>query len=172
MKLVVLTYTFLRLSFLCIGGGFASIPEMQRQVVSLHGWLTAREFVDGFALSQLSPGPAMLISTFVGYRVAGIAGALLATGAMFLPTSLLAWVFVRHWARLRSRPWILAVERALSPLAVGLMAAGVYTLGRSAVTDGRTALLALAAALLVLWRRLPPVAVILAAGVVNWFLPR
>jgi chromate transporter len=166
----LLAWTFLRLSFLCIGGGFASIPEMQRQVVSVHGWLTAREFVDGFALSQLSPGPAMLISTFIGYRVAGIAGALLATAAMFLPTSLLAWAFSLRWSRARANRWVLAVERALTPLALGLMAAGVYTVGRAAVTDLRTGILAACAAVVVALRPFPPVLIILGAGLLSWLL--
>ena len=165
-----LVWTFVRLSFLCVGGGLSAIPEMQRQVVAVHGWVTAREFVDGYALSQITPGPAMLVSTFIGYRVSGIPGALLATAGMFLPTSILTWVIAHRWDRLRGRPWAAAVERALPPIAIGLMAAGVYTVGRSAVTDIPTALLAVAA-LIVLGRRwLPTAAVVLAAGLLSWLV--
>jgi chromate transporter len=170
--LASLTWTFFRLSFLCVGGGLSAIPEMQRQVVSIHGWLTAREFVDGYALSQVTPGPAMLVVTFIGYHVSGVPGALLATVAMFLPTSLLTLVLAEHWGRLRTRPWAVAFERALPPLAVGLMAAGVYTVGRSAVTDVRTAVLAAAAALVLARRWLPAAAVVLAAGAASWLVTK
>ena len=168
--LATLVWTFLRLSFLCVGGGLSAIPEMQRQVVTIHRWLTAREFVDGYALSQITPGPAMLVTTFIGYRVSGVLGALLATAAMFLPTSFLMWIIAHRWARLHGRPWTLAVERALPPLAIGLMAAGVYTVGRSAVTDLPTALLAIAAAIVLVRRWLPAAGVVLAAGLLSWLV--
>ena len=168
--LATLVWTFFRLSFLCVGGGLSAIPEMQRQVVTIHRWLTAREFVDGYALSQITPGPAMLVTTFIGYRVSGVLGALLATAAMFVPTSFLMWIIAHRWDRLRGRPWALAVERALPPIAIGLMAAGVYTVGRSAVTDLPTALLAIAAAIVLVRRWLPAAAVVLAAGLSSWLV--
>lgn len=168
--LLLIAWCFLRLSLLCVGGGWSSIPEMQRQAVSVYGWLTAREFVDGLALSQMTPGPAMLVVTFIGYRAGGFAGAFVATAAMFLPTCLLTWGLAHSWGRWRTKPWVLAAERALAPLSVGLMAAGVYTVGRAAVTDTRTAIFAVAAALVISRRWLPPVVVFLAAGAVGWVL--
>lgn len=167
--LLTLIWTFVHLSFLCVGGGLSAIPEMQRQVITIHGWVTAREFVDGYALSQITPGPAMLVSTFIGYRVSGVLGALVATAAMFLPTSILTWVVADRWERWRDRPWAAAVERALPPLAIGLMVAGVYTVGRSAVTDLPTALLAVGALIVLARRWLPTVVVVLAAGLLSWF---
>jgi len=167
-ELAVLTWTFVRLSLLCLGGGLGALPEMERQVVSVHHWVTAREFVDGYALSQITPGPAMLVTVFVGYRVGGLPGAFLASAAMFLPTSLLTWMITHRWERLRGRPWAVAVERALAPLGIGLMAAGVYTLARSALVSPLTAALALAAFLLLSRGWLPPVVVVIAAGAAAW----
>jgi chromate transporter len=167
--LAVLAWTFFRLSFLCIGGGLSSLPEMQRQAVSVHGWITAREFVDGYALSQMTPGPAMLVVAFIGYRVGAIPGALTATAALFLPPALLTVVVGHFWGRFRTRPWAIALERTLAPIALGLMAAGVYTVGRSA-TDLFHAALALAAALVLARGWLPPAAVALLAGIVSRLL--
>ena len=73
-----MAWTFLWLSLLCVGGGVGVIPEMQHQVVVNHQWVTAREFVDGYTLAQLTPGPNMLIAAFVGYRAHGVPGALVA----------------------------------------------------------------------------------------------
>ena len=112
--LLGLAWTFLWLSFIAVGGGLGVLPEMQRQVVGRYGWVTAREFVDGYTLSQLTPGPNMLVAIFVGYRAHGLVGALVAGVAAFLPTSLLTAVVAGRWERLRGRPWALAAERAAS----------------------------------------------------------
>lgn len=165
-----MTWTFLWLSLLCVGGGVGVIPEMQRQVVQNHQWLTAREFVDGYTLAQLTPGPNMLVAAFVGYRAHGVPGALLATVAMFLPTSLVTVIVADRWQRWRAHPWAAAAERALAPVGMGLMAAGVYTLGRSAVHDGLTIVLAGATALVLATRWVPPMLAILTAGLAGWLL--
>jgi len=170
--LLLLTWTFLWLSLLCVGGGLGVIPEMERQAVTIHHWVTAREFVEGYTLTQLTPGPNMLVAVFVGYRAHGALGALLAGLAMFLPTSLLAIVISHHWQRWRTRRWAAIAERALIPVGVGLMAGGVYTLARTAIHDGVTLALAGLTALAVATDRVPPVLAILAAGALGWVLMR
>lgn len=168
--LLWMTWTFLWLSLLCVGGGVGVIPEMQRQVVQNHQWVTAREFVDGYTLAQLTPGPNMLIAAFVGYRAHGVPGALLATLAMFLPTSMLAVIVADRWQRWRGQRWAQAVERGLAPVGMGLMAAGVYTLARAALHDFLTLALALTASLVLAARWAPPMLVVLIAGLVGWLL--
>ena len=168
LDLLRLGWTFLWLSFLAIGGGLAVIPEMQRQVVGRFAWVTAQEFVDGYTLSQLTPGPNMLIAVFVGYRAHGVPGALVAGAAMFLPASVLAALVQRRWSTLRGHPWAGAVERALVPVGLGLMAAGVFTLARAAVHGWATAALAAAATVLLAAFALPPIVVVLAGGLVGW----
>ena len=167
LDLARMTWTFLWLSLICIGGGLGVIPELERQVVS-HHWLTSREFLDGYALSQLTPGPGMLVAAFIGYRAHGVLGALLACTAMFLPVSILTAVIARHWVTLRERPWAFACERALMPIGIGLMGAGVYTLARSGVQDWATGALAILAAVVLYLRWLPPIALVLSAGLVGW----
>lgn len=164
MDLARLGWTCLWLSFISIGGGLGTVPEMERQVVSVHGWLTAREFLDGYTLSRLTPGPGMLVAVFVGYRAHGLVGGAIAGLAMFVPAALLAAMVARHWQGMRARSWGLAVERTLGPIGLGLMGAGVLTLARSALTDTWSVGLALAAALVLLPGRVPPVLVVLAAG--------
>ncbi|MGH7384640.1 MAG: chromate transporter [Candidatus Rokuibacteriota bacterium] len=171
-ELALLTWTFLWLSLLCVGGGLGVIPEMERQAVTIHQWLTAREFVDGYTLTQLTPGPNMLIAVFVGYRAHGLLGAFLAGLAMFLPTSIVAMVISHHWQQWRTRPWAGPVEQALIPVGIGLMAGGVYTLARTAIHDGVTMALAALTALAVTSDRVPPVLAVLAAGSLGWLLMR
>ena len=97
--------TFLGIGATAFGGGFGSIPLIQAQVVDAHGWLTTKEFVDGIALGQITPGPVFITATFIGYRVAGVIGAITATMAVFIPSVtaiiLLADLHGRiqdHWA--------------------------------------------------------------------------
>ena len=171
-ELALLTWTFLWLSLLCVGGGLGVIPEMERQSVSIHGWLTAREFVDGYTLTQLTPGPNMLVVVFVGYRANGVPGAILAGLAMFLPASVLAMVISHHWQQWRTRRWAVTAERALIPVGVGLMVGGVYTLARTAIHDTVTVTVAVLTALAVATDRVPPVLAVLAAGTLGWLLTR
>jgi chromate transporter len=168
MDLLRLAWTFLWLSFLCIGGGLGIIPELERQAVTVHHWLSAREFLDGYTLAQLTPGPNMKVAAFIGYRAHGLAGGLLAAFAMFVPPAIVTAVVAQRWRRVRGRPWAMAAERTLAPIGIGLMAGGVYTLARSAIHDPFTAAVAAAAAIaLALWP-VPPVAVVLAAGLAGW----
>lgn len=168
--LLTLVATFLWLSLLCVGGGLGVVPEMERQVVSLHAWVTARQFVDGYTLSQLTPGPNMLVVVFIGYAAHGIPGGVLAGTAMFLPASLLAGVVAAGWQRWRAHPWAVPVERALAPIGIGLMAAGVYTLARAALHDTLPIVLAAGATVVLLAKWAPPVAVVLAAGAIGWLV--
>lgn len=163
-----LAWTFLWLSLIAVGGGLGVVPEMQRQVVDRFHWVTAGQFLDGYALSQLTPGPNMLVVVFVGYAAHGIAGALVALTAMFVPVAALAGLMARSWASLRQRPWAITVERALLPVGIGLMSAGVYTLARAGIRDVPAALIALAAGLVLWTGRVPPLVVVLAAGAAGW----
>jgi len=163
-----LGWTFLWLSIICVGGGLGVVPELQRQVVDRFHWLSAREFLDGYALSQLTPGPTMLVVVFVGYGAHGVIGGLVALVAMFLPVSVFAAVSAGHWVSLRQRPWAIVVERALLPVGIGLMTAGVYTLARSGIRDVPAAAIAVVAGLVLWTGRVPAMLVVLAAGAVGW----
>lgn len=168
--LLVMTWTFLWLSLLCVGGGLGVIPEMQRQVVTTHAWVTAREFVDGYTLAQLTPGPTMLVVAFVGYRAHGLLGAVLATVAMFLPTSIIVVAVASQWQRLRTHRWAASAERALLPIGIGLSTAGAYTLARAALHDVTTVAVALAAGLLLYHGRISAILVVVLGGVAGWAL--
>ena len=94
-----LLWTFALMSLFAVGGANSAVPEMHRTAVDIHHWMTDRQFADIFAISQLSPGPNVLIVTLIGYSVAGVAGALTATVAMCGPTAVLAYYVSRLLAR-------------------------------------------------------------------------
>jgi chromate transporter len=136
------------LSLLAFGGGAATLPDMQRQAVEVHHWITAREFLDMFALSRAIP-PGSLIVVLIGQKAAGVLGGLVALLAMFGPSSLLAYATAKLWHRGGGAAWRETLEQALAPVSIGLTIASGIAIARStehdiaayAVTAGTTLLL-------------------------------
>ena len=133
-RLLTTGMVFLFIGVISFGGGPAIVPEMHRQLVDVHALLTAQEFTDGYALGQLGPGPNMLSVVFYGYKIAGVAGALLALAASFGPGAFLSAACGRAWKRMRDARWLAFIRRGLVPVGAGLMAAGVFVLARSTLT--------------------------------------
>ena len=125
--LLALAAVFAPLSLATIGGGQSVLSEIHRQAVTEHGWLTEQGFLTLFALSRLAPGPGSLLVTLIGWAVAGWAGALVASVAIFVPSSLLLYGLARLWARHRGARWQVAIERGLAPVAAGLILAAALT---------------------------------------------
>jgi chromate transporter len=111
--------TFALMSLFAVGGGNAAIPEMHRIAVDVQHWMTDKQFADVFAISQLSPGPNVLIVTLIGYSVAGVAGALAATLSMCVPTAVLAYYVSRFLSRSSHSRWPAIIQAALVPLSIG-----------------------------------------------------
>ena len=131
-----LATTFGVMSLFAIGGANAAVPEIHRVVVDVHHWLTDLQFADAYAIAQLSPGPNVLIVTLIGYQVAGVLGAMVATLSMCGPTAALAYVVSRVLGRSSHSRWPGIVQAALVPLSIGLMLAVTSdrTVGAAMVT--------------------------------------
>lgn len=154
--LLTLAWRFLVMAFLAIGGANAVVPEMQRQAVEIERWMSDSEFSALFAIANAAPGPNVLIVTLIGWHVAGIAGALVATGAMIGPTSLLTYAVFHVWNRFRNAPWRRPVQNGLAAITVGLVAASGYLLARAADAGWATATVTIVTAAVTVWTRLNP----------------
>ena len=163
-----LVWTFGLMSLFAVGGANSAIPEMHRAAVEVHHWMTDKQFADVFAISQLSPGPNVLIVTLIGYSVAGIGGALAATIAMCGPTALLAYYVSRFLERSRHARWPALVQAALVPLSIGLMAASGLILARTSDQSWIAALITIGAAVLAFATRLNPLWMLLAGGILGF----
>jgi chromate transporter len=162
-----LATVFLRAGAVTFGGGFAMVPLLESELVRVHGWLTPQEFADAVALGQVTPGPVVITATFVGYRVAGILGALVATASVFAPAWLVAIAAGGSFRRMRSSPAVQAFLNGIQPAVVGLMFAAAFAMGRSGIRDWPGVVLAVAS-LAVLWRwKLSPGPVLLGAAVIG-----
>ena len=111
------------------------IAFMQDQVVDQLHWLTPLEFVDGLALGQFTPGPILMLAAYVGYKVAGIAGAVVAAAAAFLPSFILMLALLPVLDRVRAYTWTRAVLRGMGPAVVGILAVSLFRLAPHALPD-------------------------------------
>jgi len=161
---------FAVLSLLSFGGMSSVLPEMQRYMVDVKGWMSATEFMQLFAVAQAAPGPNVLMSSLVGWKVAGFAGSLVALGAMCGPAAVLAWWVSHLWDRFRGSPWRKLIQRALGPLVVGLVLAGGYVIATPGNPDWRLWLIAGASAAGMLATRLNPLWLMAAGGVAGGLL--
>jgi chromate transporter len=163
-----LIWTFGLMSLFAVGGANSAIPEMHRVAVDVHHWMTDKQFADVFAISQLSPGPNVLIVTLIGYSVAGISGALAATVAMCGPTAMLAYYVSRFLARASHSRWPAIIQAALVPLSIGLMAASALILALTSDQSWAAGLITAAAAVLAFATRLNPLWLLLAGGALGF----
>jgi chromate transporter len=164
--LIQIALTFGLLSLLAFGGGAAVLPDMQRLAVDVHHWVTARQFLDMFALSRAIP-PGSMIVVLIGQKAAGIAGGLVALLAMFGPSSLLAFLLGRLWHRTGGAAWRETLEQALAPVSIGVTIASGIALARSTEHDWLALAITGVTTLLLALTRLHPLAVMGAGAVLT-----
>ena len=122
--------SFLQIGMFSFGGGYAAMPLIQGQVVTLHGWLTISEFTDLITISQMTPGPiAVNSATFVGMKIAGIPGAVVATAGCILPSCIIVTILARLYLKYRNLDLLQGVLKSLRPAVVAMIAsAGILIL--------------------------------------------
>ena len=147
---------FALLSFVAFGGATALLPEMHRVVVENHHWLDDTTFTHLYAIAQAAPGPNVLVVTLIGWKVAGLPGALAATLAMCLPMSVLIYLLIDRWEGFSGKRWQKAVSLGVAPLAVGLVFSGATLIAKSAGLGWAAWLLVAATVVANLWTKLHP----------------
>ena len=151
-RLGILALDFAMLSLLSVGGASSVLPEMHRSLVEVHGWMTSTEFAELYALAQTSPGPNVLVVSLFGWQAAGLAGAIVTTLAMVIPSSVLTFYADRLvWRSAGAAAWREIIDNALAPITVGLIAAS-GVLVASANASHVMSLLLTAACALISWR--------------------
>jgi chromate transporter len=163
----LLFLTFLKIGSVLYGSGYVLLAFLRNDFVERMGWLTNQQLLDAIAIGQFTPGPVFTTATFVGYLVGGVPGALLATLGIFQPGFVFVAVVNPLVPRLRRSPWMSGLLDGVNVAALGLMAAVTWELGRSAIVDPLTALLALTAAVLLLRFKVNSAWLVLGGGLVG-----
>jgi chromate transporter len=162
--LAQLAAVYAQLSLLAFGGANAVVPEMQRQVVDVHHWMSAHEFAALYALAQAAPGPNMMVVSLVGWQVAGVWGALVTTAAVAAPSSVLTLLVSGAWYRFKDADWRKALQAGLQPVTAGLIMASAALLIATTSVDWTAAAVTVIAACLFVFTKLHPMLILGAAA--------
>lgn len=158
---------FVKVGAFTFGGGLSILAFIEDQVVNQLGWLTAREFVDGLALGQLTPGPIIMLAAFVGYTVAGGAGAVVAAAAIFAPSFVLMLSVIPALNRVQHAAWIRAFMRGVAPAVIGAIAVSLAAMLPHAVPDPLAMAILFATVVAIAVWRVRPLPLMVAGGAVG-----
>lgn len=167
VSLMTLGAVFLKAGALLYGSGYVLLAFLRGDLVERLGWLTDAQLLDAVAIGQVTPGPLFTTATFVGYVLAGLPGALVATVAIFLPGFVFVALIGPLVERIRDRPVTAALLDGVNAAAIGLIAAVSLELGRAALVDPLTALLAVAGLAAIAWVKAPSILVVAAGGAIG-----
>jgi chromate transporter len=166
-------WSFLKVGAFTIGGGYAMIPLMQRELVTRHGWLSDEDFMDEVALSQAMPGVfAVNMASMTGYRLRGVRGAVVATvGNVLMPIVFILALAV-FFRTFRDNPVVERIFMGLRPAVVALVAAPVFTMARSAKVTWSNVWIPVVSAMLIWLFGVSPIVVVLAAALLGYLYSR
>lgn len=164
-SLLVLILTFLKIGAISFGGGYAVISMIQQEVVFVHNWVSATDFINIVGISGLTPGPiAINASIFVGYKIAGISGALLSTAAVITIPCILSLLATLFLERFRHLSWVNSVLCGIKPALIGLIAVALFTITKTSVHDFKDLIIGGLVAILLFKTKISPVFLLIGAG--------
>ena len=158
---------FFKVGAFTFGGGLSMLAFIQEQVVNQFGWLTPREFIDGLALGQLTPGPILMLAAFIGFKLAGFAGAAVAGSAIFLPSFLMILSILPLLNRMKDLQWLKAFMRGVGPAVIGALAVSLVQLAPHAAPDPFTWLVLALTVLLLLLSKVGPLPLMFGGALVG-----
>ena len=165
--------TFAKMGAVTFGGGMAMLPILQREVVEKKGWATDEELTDYYAIGQCTPGIiAVNTATFIGYRLKGVAGGVLATLGVVFPSVAIIAVIAAFLSSFADIPLVAHALAGVNACVVAMIASSAIKLGKSSLKDSVTVGIFLVVLALSLVFRLSPVALVVGAGLAGWMARR
>jgi len=165
-RIATLSLNLSKIGALAFGGGFTAIPLIQYEMVDRFQWLSTKEFLDGIALGQVTPGPILITATFVGYKVSNLLGAIMATLGMFFPSFFILVLLVPYHDRLRGIEKVRMMEQGVLGSFIGMLALVLYNFGRASLVDVPRILMA-AAAFFAIYKKISLPYILLAGGLLS-----
>jgi len=165
-KITALSVSLSKIGALAFGGGFTAIPLIQYEMVDRYQWLSTKEFLDGIALGQVTPGPILITATFVGYKVANLLGAFMATLGVFFPSFFILVLLIPYHDRLRGVEKVRMMEQGVLGSFIGMLALVLFNFGKTSLVDIPRVLMA-AAAFLAIYKKIGLSYILLTGGVLS-----
>ncbi len=166
MTLIQLFLTFAKIGLFAFGGGSATLPLIEREIVIGLQWLSHSEFLELIAISELTPGPiALNAATFVGYKVGGGWGSTIATIGVCLPSVILILIVAHFLQKFEANIWADKIVRSLRPAVIALIAAAAYSIAGKGITDIKGIVIAIVSFVGLMTRKVNPILVLILAGI-------
>jgi chromate transporter len=165
-KITSLSLNLSKIGALAFGGGFPAIPLIQYEMVDRFQWLTTKEFMDGIALGQVTPGPILITATFIGYKVSNVLGATMATLGIFFPSFFILVLLIPYHDRLKGVEKVRMMEQGVLGSFIGMLALVLYNFGRASLVDIPRILMA-TAAFFAIYKKVSLSYILLAGGVLS-----
>jgi chromate transporter len=162
-----LSWVFLKIGTFTFGGGIVIIPMIENEVVTNYEWLTKAEFIDAVTLGQITPGPVIISATFIGYKVCGIVGAIIATGSVILPSFIMICLATEAIKKFRENKILANFLRGARVAVIGMVFDAGVSIGRSSLVDLKTVLIAATSIICLFKYKINPIWVLLGAGMVG-----
>lgn len=168
MTLLKLFLSFLKIGAFSFGGGYAMLPLIEKEVIDVHGWITAKEFIDVLAVVEMTPGPVAINSaTFLGYRVAGVLGSMVATIGVVLPSIVIILIIAHFLTKFKDSPYVDWAFKGIRPVVLGLIAAASISVAGNAFIDFKSVIIGVVLFYFLAFKNLHPIAAIVIAGAVG-----
>lgn len=169
--LLDLFVSFFKIGAFSFGGGYAMLPLIEDEIIKVNGWLSTSEFVDILAIAEMTPGPIAINSaTFLGYKVASIPGAIVATIAVVLPSFIVMSLIFHFITKFKNSPYVDWIFTGIRPIVLGLIASAAITVGKNAFIDFKSILIALGLFYGVSFKKLNPIVGIILSGILGVIL--
>lgn len=168
-KLVIdIFLTFLRIGAFTFGGGYAMIPFIQTEIIDIHKWLTAEEFIDILAIAEMTPGPiAVNSSTFVGYKIAGFWGSLAGTVGVILVCVILSTIAGKFFFKFKDNRFLKALFKGIRPAVIVLIGSAVFSVGKVALLDIKSVAICISIFVLLFRFKLNPIFAVILSGIMG-----
>jgi chromate transporter len=169
MILIQLFLIFAQIGLFAFGGGYAILPLIEKEIVNNFHWLTYKEFLEVVTISQLTPGPISInAATFVGYKIGGILGSIVATVSVCLPSVIIILIVVRFLKKFETNIWVTNILKGLRPAVVALIASAAYSIVKGGgISDIIGIIIGVVSFLLLRSKKLNPILILILAGIVG-----